>query len=209
MLHATDLSNAYLWRTDRASVAIPSFAAVRLSDTPNPWRPLWWDDKFGERPWNGEDYQGLHKTLETLQPGALRDQALERIRSLDCDNPDPRLASCDPSVPLPPDTDVWRKSLEDARADDAGYAKALAAALETLVCSGEDNAAYVLRGPGFQHRIADAGSEGPALVDFIMSKDCPISAALTDDDKAGLLRIKEWAIGATQKSVMRSEAYSP
>jgi hypothetical protein len=34
-------------------------------------------------------------------------------------------------------------------------------------------------------------SEAPALVDFILSKQCPVSAALTDDDKAHLLKIKQ------------------
>jgi hypothetical protein len=34
-------------------------------------------------------------------------------------------------------------------------------------------------------------------VDFIMSKDCPVSASLTDDDKAKLLKIKQ---DAEQKS---------
>jgi len=31
------------------------------------------------------------------------------------------------------------------------------------------------------------------LIDFITSKDCPVSASLTDADKAKLLRIKEEA----------------
>jgi hypothetical protein len=39
-----------------------------------------------------------------------------------------------------------------------------------------------------------AGPEAPALIDFILSKDCPVSAALTDADKAQLLRIKQDAI---------------
>jgi len=43
-------------------------------------------------------------------------------------------------------------------------------------------------------RIAAVGLEAPALIDFIMSKDCPISASLTDADKAKLLRIKQDAI---------------
>jgi hypothetical protein len=30
-----------------------------------------------------------------------------------------------------------------------------------------------------------------ALIDFIMSKDCPVSPSLTDGDKASLLRIKQ------------------
>lgn len=37
------------------------------------------------------------------------------------------------------------------------------------------------------------GLEAPALVDFIMSKVCPVSTELTDDDKANLLKIKQHA----------------
>jgi hypothetical protein len=77
--------------------------------------------------------------------------------------------------------------------------KALAAELKTLVCSRDDNAGFVLRGLSRKpeefslgvSRLAAAGPEAPALVDFIMSKDCPVSASLTDADKAKLLSIKQ------------------
>jgi hypothetical protein len=39
----------------------------------------------------------------------------------------------------------------------------------------------------------------PDLVDFIMSKDCLVSASLTDADKARLLRIKQDALKAVGK----------
>jgi hypothetical protein len=60
------------------------------------------------------------------------------------------------------------------------------------------NAIYILRrlvrGPAVPNNgTARIDAEAPGLVDFIMSKDCPVSAALTDDDKAGLLRIKRSA----------------
>jgi hypothetical protein len=73
------------------------------------------------------------------------------------------------------------------------YAKALAAELKTLVCSGGDDAVYAIRGidSSWNNRIADAGPEAPALIDFIMSKDCPVSASLTEADRAMLLRIKQ------------------
>ena len=131
-----------------------------------------------------------------------RDDSLDRISRLDCNNPDRTLASCDPSLPPPPEAAGWRRSLEDARVDEAAYAKALAAALKTLVCLGGGDAIDTLRGlvlstpeesflpdAGF----AAAGPEAPALVDFIMSKDCPVSASLTEADKARLLRIKQAA----------------
>jgi hypothetical protein len=49
---------------------------------------------------------------------------------------------------------------------------------------------YSLRGLLRNRRFAAAGSEAPALVDTIMSKDCPVSASLTEADKADLLQIK-------------------
>lgn len=132
--------------------------------------------------------------MEPLPPGDPRNRALERIRSLDCANPDTTLASCDPAAALPPEAAAWRKALEDARVDDADYAKALAAELKVLVCSGDRDTAYVLRGIGFEEQLVDTGPEAPKLVDFIMSKDCPVSASLTDADKAKLLRIKQEAL---------------
>jgi hypothetical protein len=40
------------------------------------------------------------------------------------------------------------------------------------------------------HAIEAKGPEAPALIDFIMSNDCPVSASLTGTDKAKLLSIK-------------------
>jgi hypothetical protein len=42
-------------------------------------------------------------------------------------------------------------------------------------------------------RLAAAGREAPALIDHIMSPACPVSAALTEDDKARLLEVKKEA----------------
>ena len=58
-----------------------------------------------------------------------------------------------------------------------------------------DSAAFVLRGlmanNGFKRRLTDAGPEAPALIDSIMSKDCLVSAWLTEADRARLLQIKQ------------------
>ena len=45
-------------------------------------------------------------------------------------------------------------------------------------------------------RLLDSTHTGRRMgfVDFITSKDCPVSAMLTDDDKASLLRMKQDAI---------------
>jgi uncharacterized protein YjbI with pentapeptide repeats len=180
-LQAADLSGALFWRSrgDGAHVA-----AVSLTDAFDPWRPSW----------NNKAYQDLGQMMESVPSGSLRDHGLNRIRILDCANPDSTLASCDPAVPPPAEAAAWRNALEGARVDDAAYFAALATALKTLVCSGGDDAAYVLRGLQSNGQLAAAGPEAPALIDFIMSKDCPVSASLTDADKANLLRIKQHVI---------------
>jgi len=48
-----------------------------------------------------------------------------------------------------------------------------------------------LHGLIYYELLSATGLEAPLLVNFIMSKDCPVSAALTEDDKAKLLEIKE------------------
>ncbi len=199
-MRATDLSNAFLWRSTRAPPPkgeVAELTTIRLSDAPDTWRPTWRDHAFRNRPWNHQTYEDLRQTMEALPPSVLRDNALLRIRSLDCADLDTTLASCDPSIPPPPEAAAWQKELEDARVDDSAYDKALAAALKRAVCTAGGNAIYVLRGflsiaPG-RSRLADAGPEAPALVDVILSSDCPVSAMLTDADKADLLRIKQAA----------------
>jgi hypothetical protein len=84
-----------------------------------------------------------------------------------------------------------------SRFEDAAYGEALATELRSLVCESNDDAIYVLRGVmsgnSFDDRLSRAGREAPALVDFIMSMDCPVSASLTGDDKAKLQKIKQYA----------------
>jgi uncharacterized protein YjbI with pentapeptide repeats len=194
VLVATDLHGALLWRADFGRPDdLAELVAVILPDTPDQLRPVWRKDPGGIQPWNDRAYQDLRKMMESLPAGALRDQALQNIASLDCANPDRTLASCepDPSLSKPPQAAAW--TWKDAGVDDAAYAMALAASLKKLVCSGGDTAGYVSRGLETNGRIAATDTEAPALVDFIMSEDCPVSASLTDADKANLLRIKQTA----------------
>jgi hypothetical protein len=205
-LQAADLSSALLWRS-KGDIAIQ--AAVRLPDSPDQWLPSWEDSDRKVRPWNNEAYQHLRQVMESLpdnpylrqiiaslSPSALRDQALDRIRRLDCANHDPTLASCDPgpSVLLPPEAARWRKSLEDARVAEPDYTKALGLVLKPLICAGGDDTAHVLHGIVWNGRLVGTGPEAPALIDFILSKDCPVSDSLSHADKALLLRIKQDAI---------------
>jgi uncharacterized protein YjbI with pentapeptide repeats len=215
-LQATDLSNAFLWRTSASA----HVANVRFLDSADIWRPVWRDEKGKVHPWNEKSYADLRQMIESLEPNYERDKAMDRIGSLNCSNPDTTLSSCDPSAVQPSEAAAWRNTLEAASVIDSHYAKALAAELKALVCSGDDDAAHVLRGllpidglmiieeaastddpdrvsdlsSSIEPRLAATGAEAPALVDFIMSKDCPASASLTDADKAKLLRIKQDAI---------------
>jgi Pentapeptide repeats (8 copies) len=153
-MEATDLTGALLWRShgDNAHVA-----NIRLIDLPDTWRPIWIDENFRvQKQWEGGAYESLRKMIESLQTGGLRNDALVRIRILDCANPDKTLASCDTSLPIPPEASAWRKSLEDARVADPAYTKALASVLKALVCSGADNALYILRNPAFTARLSAA-----------------------------------------------------
>ncbi len=213
-LDTTDLSGAFLWRTNVSGSNLPEPKAVRFSDPPD-WRPSWKKDwrQYEAQPWD-KAYQDLRKTIEALPPGRPREQALANIRRLDCASPDKTLGSCnpDPSLSPPQEAVDWRNALESAaRINETDYATALAATLKTLVCSKDENAIYVVRGGGFQSRLGAAGDEGAKLIVFITNKDnkdCPVSALLTDADRAKLLQIKQ-QIEKAPKPAAAGPAYSP
>jgi uncharacterized protein YjbI with pentapeptide repeats len=218
-LQANDFSDALLWRTNLATPSpgyIPQPEAIRVSDATEMWQPVWKANGSQIQRWSDEAYQRLRKTImESLPAGDLRDAALKRIGRLDCANSLPELALCDASLPPPEAAASWRTLLEQAKVDDAVYAKALAAALRAVVCGRDgglsyftrgtpsypsvENALYVLRGvmlvgPFGYARLGETGREAPELIDFISSRDCPVSPLLTDDDKGKLLSIKQEAI---------------
>jgi hypothetical protein len=128
-----------------------SGGALRQRWQPDPWRPSW----------NNKAYQDLGQMMESVPSGSLRDHGLNRIRILDCANPDSTLASCDPAVPPPAEAAAWRNALEGARVDDAAYFAALATALKTLVCSGGDDAAYAWSSVEWAARGRRSGSASP------------------------------------------------
>ena len=208
-LVATDLSDALLWRADFGVLSKSDAAklvALRLPPASDQWLPVWIKSGIKVDAW-GDGYQDLRKGMKLIPAGPLRDKALDRIRRVDCANPDSTLAPCSPLA----DDTSQKKSLEDARVEDSAYAKTLAAVLKDLVCNGVDNGAfyftgrpsivhdsaiYVLRGLAFSFlaqtsRIGATGPEAPALIeDFIKSKDCLVFTTLGDADKAALLQIQ-------------------
>ena len=140
--------------------------------------------------------RNLRKTMDAVPAGKLHDGALAKIDRLDCANPDKALPPCGPAAPppLPGVTDYLQEA-----ASDEDYSKALAEKLKSVVCARDDDSIFVLRGVSREgveliSRLAATDFEAPGLIDFIMSPACPVSAALTNEDKAQLLRIKQKAI---------------
>ena len=213
---ATDLAGAWLWRTNAAAPqGALKLAAIRLSSVS--WEPSW--RQYGLlHTWDSKAYQDLRTVINALPTGDLRSEALERIQRLDCASPDGTLASCDPRwawVPpleLPPEATAWRKALETAAsADEKAYTEALMNALKELVCSGGDNAPYVVRGDGFQVRLRDAGAAASDLIGDLTNKDskvCPVSIMLTDADRAKFLQIRQ-DIEKAPEPAAAGPAYSP
>jgi hypothetical protein len=143
-------------------------------------------------PWDAKAYAELRDSIiNSIPEGRDREAALERTEILDCANPGKTLASCDPTATPPSEVLDRQKELAHASVDDATYAKALAKELQGLVCANDADAIHILRGVDRNNRLAATGREAPALVEFIMSKDCPVSASLAEDDKASLLKIKQ------------------
>jgi uncharacterized protein YjbI with pentapeptide repeats len=163
-VNATDFSNALLWRTYWGDLA--KFGAVRLEDVT--WNPV----------------------LPAAQPNdpPLPWRATE---ILDCRKSGSTMAPCNPDAEPPPKVADWQKKLSAASFAEEAFAAALAKELRSLVCESDTDAIHILRGVSSNERLAATGREAPALVDFILSKDCPVSASLTEDDKARLLKIKQ------------------
>jgi hypothetical protein len=165
------------------------------------WKSEWTDEDGKNHPWADNAYLALQTAIESLPLGRLRNAALARISTLDCSVP--AFQSCDY---LPPpvgatwwrttqrDAAAWRQALEAASVDDEVYAKALAKVLRALVCSGGEEAIYIVRGLSFGVRFASAGDAASGLFDDLMnkdSKDCPVAASLTGADRANLRRFKQ------------------
>jgi uncharacterized protein YjbI with pentapeptide repeats len=194
-LEAADLRGAFLWR---GTGALPSYssnrrpAAISLPADADLWDPVWRDAHGNTRTWDKEDFRALRELIESLPAAGDRDEAVKRVSRLDCSSTESNSAtwSCRPT----PQNDPWRKALEDAGVNRAEYYKSSEMAWKQVVCASDADAIYALRGflPDAKRGIVASRLEGAdtSLVNFIMSKDCPVSAALTDADRANLLGVK-------------------
>jgi uncharacterized protein YjbI with pentapeptide repeats len=94
---------------------------------------------------------------------------------------------------LKPDCPV-SAALTDA--DKAALRKLSADEMQELVCSGDNNALNILRGFLKDGHIKGTGAHASDLVEAILKPDCPVSAALTETDKAALKKIAKETSGA-------------
>lgn len=186
-LEGVALVGAYLWRANWGEL---NRAMKPILFVQPEWKAL----NAQDEPWTDRAYDELRKMVEKGVPqGTARDNALKHIARLDCKKSGDDLASCKLNAEPPPKVRKWRELLEAARADEATYAKALARRLRMLVCSSDAHAIHILRGvsKGFFPRLEVTGREAPALIDDILNgKDCSVSSALTEADKARLQEIK-------------------
>jgi hypothetical protein len=130
---------------------------------------------------------------------------------------------------VPAEAKDWQNTLEAAQVDNSTFARAWTQGIKAVLCTGEDNGAFYFAGGRSWRSLDDASIQNslfafremtspnrnqflpavqgvrafddlvPDLVDFIISKDCLVSALLTDADKARLLRIKHQALQAAGK----------
>jgi hypothetical protein len=112
--------------------------------------------------------------------GKERDDALERIKT---SNPWGQYG----------DEASARKILEKGSVDEATYQKSLADQLKSLACSEDESAHYIVHGLIANGRIKETSANAPDLVEAILKPDCPVSAALTEADKATLEKIAKEA----------------
>ncbi len=154
--------------------------------------------------------QGASLRLAWLQHASLRDAQLQgaslKEAQLQSANPDgTQLQGASLEMAKLQGASLKNAQLQGASLDRSGFQHVqldeaeLAPVLKEFVCSGGD-AAYVLRGLLNNDRLAADGPEAPALIDFIMSKDCPVFGSLTEADKAMLVNIRERTLKHTEKA---------
>jgi uncharacterized protein YjbI with pentapeptide repeats len=156
----TDMLGAAVWRT---SFEDASLTAVS-------------EDDPKENAMSKEEFAALNAMIvKELPEGEARDDALKRIEKLNPDIFGPEVSE--------------QETLEKGRVGETAYRSALADQLKSLACSGDESAPYIARGLIAYGRIKDTGAQAPGLVEAILKPDCPVSAALTEADKAALKKL--------------------
>ena len=165
-LTGTDMSGAEVWHLNFDDA---SLIAVSV-------------DGLNESAMSKDEFDNLRAQIEEIPEGEERKNALERIGKLDPDN-SRNVASA-------------RKTLEKRSVAKTADKMSLVDQLKTLSCSVDEDALYIVRGLIANGRINDTRAKATGLVEAILKQDCPVSAALTEADKAALKKIAKEASGA-------------
>jgi len=165
-LTGTDMSGAEVWHLNFDDA---SLIAVSV-------------DGLNESAMSKDEFDNLRAQIEEIPEGEERKNALERIGKLDPDN-SRNVASA-------------RKTLEKRSVAKTADKMSLVDQLKTLSCSVDEDALYIVRGLIANGRINDTRAKATGLVEAILKPDCPVSAALTEADKAALKKIAKEASGA-------------
>ncbi|MDQ6867023.1 MAG: pentapeptide repeat-containing protein [Pseudomonadota bacterium] len=161
-LAGTDMGGAAVWRTNFELIS-----AVAV-----------FEDDLKESAMSNEEFATLKVTIVKEVPeGEQREQAVKRIEIL---NPD----IFGPEATL-------SETLEEGHVNEAAYKASLADQLKSLACSEDDDALHIVRGLVMNGPIKNTGAQATGLVEAILKPDCPVSAALTEQDKADLRKLAE------------------
>jgi uncharacterized protein YjbI with pentapeptide repeats len=169
-LAGTEMFDTAVWRT---SFEDASLTTVRVYD-------------LIENAMSKEEFAVLQATIMKEVPeNKLREQALKRIEALNPDIFGPEASE--------------QETLEKGRGDFHAFRKVMADQLQILACSGDESAPYIVRGLIANGRIEGTGGQAHGLVEAILKPDCPVSAALTDADKAALKKLAKAQAPASNK----------
>lgn len=203
------MNEAIVWRADlRSFKALESVSARRLiwgAETEKPGNP--------DQTWTEDDYNKLKEIINhDVQDDNLRKAALERIERLNCEGTNQALAPCALSAKAPNELRQHElPQFEKALVEPADYQPALACSLIRTIFSAGPDQIFVLRGVTKNGRLAATGGQVPALISKIVNEKecCPVSAALTEDDKARLLQIKTDVEKAQEEAAKAKQGLAP
>jgi hypothetical protein len=172
ILADTNLRGASAWRTSFKDV---SFATA-------------WEDEEGlkERALPSHEFVRLKADINGSPETQERTNALKHIEELDPGKPGNEATT--------------QKTFVTGPKDHKDYPEALARRLHSLACSDNENAPYIVRGFITNGRLKETHTKAAELVDAILKPDCPVSAALTEQDQANLrVEAKQAQAGASEQ----------
>ena len=173
---ATRLTGADLWRANLRGALFENILKPDLSGGAKPATPI---SRFPWlRPWTEANYLALERAIANVPEGGGRDAAERQIEVLK--TPVQSKAKFENS-----DGEIGRATVKPQ-----GFEQALFLELNGLVCGGDPDAAYILRGLIENGRIAATGAKVDNLVNLILDgKKCPVFDLLTPADKMALQRL--------------------